>query len=316
MKKINLLAILALAATPAFLHAQTTSYSSVVGYSSSNLSAGQYIYSPTFVKASLFQGSGIVSSGTLPVSGISTASLSPTAYSDGRPNYPRSYVEILSGSSSGVSYDITSVSANSVTVADLPASLNGTTVQFVIRPHVTLADIFTATTGFGEYSDAIAIYNSDGTIALRYLAGGVVTLDDFTTEAGHTPIYPGNGVILNVSGPVSLTATGEVKASITRVPVYPGVNNVVGTLNPSSGLNATSSNLATSLSAYSDAATIYSNDGSFALSSILYSDGASVTDDTFTPFTTANSPVLPVGGGMIVNVAAPGFIDLNSPLAP
>ena len=32
MKKTNLFAVLALAATPAFLHAQTTNYSDVVGY--------------------------------------------------------------------------------------------------------------------------------------------------------------------------------------------------------------------------------------------------------------------------------------------
>lgn len=316
MKNTNLLVILALATSPIFLHAQTTSYSSVVGYSSSSLTGGQYIFSPTFVKPAVFQGSATVSGTSLPVSGISTANLAPSSYSDGRPNYPTSYVEILSGAFAGISYDITAVNAGSVTAVDLPPSLNGTSVNFAIRSHVTLADIFTPSSGFSEYSDAIAIYNSDGTISLRYLAGGVVTLDDFATEAGHTPIYPGNGVILNVSGPVNLTASGEVKATTTRIPVYPGVNNVVGTLNPSAQLKATDSTLATSLAAYSDAATIYSNDGVFSLGSIVYSDGAAVTDDTFTPFTSANSPSLPIGSGMIVNVASPGFIDLASPLNP
>ena len=39
MKKTNLLAVLALAATPAFLHAQTTNYSDVVGYTTLNVRA-------------------------------------------------------------------------------------------------------------------------------------------------------------------------------------------------------------------------------------------------------------------------------------
>jgi hypothetical protein len=40
MKKNNLLAILALAASPAFLHAQTESYSDIVGYQTITLPVG------------------------------------------------------------------------------------------------------------------------------------------------------------------------------------------------------------------------------------------------------------------------------------
>jgi len=311
MKK-NLVAILALAATPAFLHA-VDSYSDVVGYSKYSLSSGQYIFSPTFVKQNLYTGSGTVSNKTLAVSGLTTSSLAPSSYNDGTPNYPRAYVEILSGTYAGVAFDISSVTSNTVTI-DSPSDLNGQNVSFAIRNHVTLGDVFTPASGMSEYSDAITLFNSDGSTSIRYLAGGVVTTDDFTTLAGHTPIYPGSGVILNIGGNVTLSLVGSVKSTVAKVPVYPGVNNIVGTLDPSSNLKATASTLATSLGAFTDSATLYSNNGNFALQNFIYSDGASVTDDSFNAYDPTNSPVISSGSGLIVNVPAPSYIVLNSPI--
>ena len=314
MKKTNLFAILALAATPAFLHAQTTSYSDVVGYSNYPLTAGQYIFSPTFVKASVLQASASVSSKTISVSGVTTSTLAPSAFIDGTPNYPSAYVEVLSGAYSGVAFDITSVGTSTVTCADFPSELNGQTISFVIRKHVTLADVFTPSSGLAEFSDAITLFNSDGSTSIRYLAGGVITTDDFATPAGHTPIYPGAGVILNIGGSVTLSLSGQVKPTASKVPVYPGVNNIVGTFNPSSSLKATSTTLATSLGAFTDSATLYSNNGSFSLQNFIYSDGTSVTDDGFTPYDPATSPAIPSGSGLIINVPAPAYIVLNSPV--
>jgi len=295
--------------------AQTVS-TPIVGFSNYNLSAGQYIFSPSFTKAAVFQGSGTIASKTLSVPGVTTSSLAPSSFSDGKPNYPKAYIEVLSGIYTGVAFEITSVSANSVTSSDFPAGLNGQTVSFVIRNHVTLSDIFTPDTGLNEYSDGITIFNSDGTTSLRYLAGGVITTDDFSTEAGHTPIYPGSGVILNVGSSVSIKTSGQVKLSVTKVPVYPGVNNIVGTMNPSGGLKVTDSNLAASLAAYADSAVIYSNNGLFSISSFVFSDGAATTDDSFTPYSALNSPTIANGSGSIINVASPSYITLTSPVNP
>ena len=295
--------------------AQTVS-TPIVGFSNYNLSAGQYVLSPSFTKSAVHQASGTVSSQSLSVSGITTSSLAPTAFSDGRPNYPTSYIEVLSGPYAGVAFDVTGVTANSVTSSDFPSDLNGQSISFVIRNHVTLADIFKADSGFAEYSDGIAVYNSDGTVSLRFMAGGVITLDDFATDAGHTPIYPGTGVIVNVGSAVSIKTSGVVKATVTKVPVYPNINNIVGTMNPSSTLKVTDSTLATSLAPYADSATIYSNNGSFTLGAIVFSDGSSATDDNFNPFSSSSSPTVPNGSGAIINVSSPGYITLNSPVTP
>lgn len=288
----------------------------IVGFSNYNLSAGQYVFSPSFTKAAIYQGSGTVTSKSLSVSGVTTSSLAPTAFSDGRPNYPTSYIEVLSGTYAGVAFDVTSISANSISSSDFPAGLNGQSISFVIRNHVTLSDLFKSDSGFAEYSDVISVYNSDGTTSLRYMAGGVITLDDFSTEAGHTPVYPGTGVIVNLGSAVTIKTSGQVKATVTKVPVYPGINNIVGTMNPSGFLKVTDSTLGTSLAAYADSAVIYSNNGSFSLGAIVYSDGSSPTDDNFNPFSSSSSPTVPNGGGAIINVASPGYVILNSPVTP
>lgn len=295
--------------------AQTVS-TPIVGFSNYNLAAGQYVFSPSFIKSAVYQGSGTVTAKSLGVSGVTTSSLLPTSFSDGRPNYPTSYIEVLSGTYTGVAFDITAVSANLVTSSDFPSDLNGQNVSFVIRNHVTLSDIFKSDSGFAEYSDGIAVYNSDGTVSLRFMAGGVITLDDFTTDAGHTPIYPGTGVIVNLGSAVAIKTSGQVKTTVTKVPVYPSINNIVGTMNPSSSLKVIDSTFATSLAPYADSATIYSNNGSFALSAIVFSDGSSATDDNFNPFSSTSSPSVPNGSGAIINVSSPGYITLNNPLNP
>jgi hypothetical protein len=220
-------------------------------------------------------------------------------------------VEILSGSYAGIAYDITSSTSNSVGCADLPSELSGTTVNFAIHSHVTLSDLITPSSGFAEYSDSISVYNQDGTVSLRLFAGGIVTLDDFETDAGHTPIYPGNAILININGPVKLTSSGVVKTTITKVPVYPNVNNFVGLMSPSANIKVTSTTLASSLVAYSDSATIYSDDGLFALQKIVLTDGTDVTDDNFAALTTANDPTITISNGMIVNVNSAGYIVLN-----
>lgn len=287
----------------------------IVGFANFNLSPGQYVFSPSFVKPPLYQGSATVSGQVLTATGLNHSAILPTAFTDGRPNYPTAYVEILSGSYAGVAFDVSAATSSSVT-ASLPADLNGVAVSFVVRTHVTLADIIASDSGFAEYSDVISVYNSDGSISLRYLAGGVITTDDFSTPAGHTPIYPGTGVILNLGAPVVMKTNGQVKMTATKVPVYPSINNIIGTMNPSGGLRLTDSSFATSLAPYADSAVVYSNDGSFSLSSIIFSDGASVTDDNFNPFTSSTSPVIPSGTGAIINVASGGYVELASPASP
>ena len=120
MKNTNLLAVLTLAATPAFLHAQTTSYSDVVGYSNVNASSGTVLIVPGFVKASAYSGSATISGQNLSATGLTTGALNTSNHSD-RPNYPTHYVEITAGTYEGYSFDIASNTATQITAVGLPA---------------------------------------------------------------------------------------------------------------------------------------------------------------------------------------------------
>ena len=228
MKNTNLLAVLTLAATPAFLHAQTTSYSDSVEYSNVNASSGTVLIVPGFVKASAYSGSATISGQNLSATGLTTGALNTSNHSD-RPNYPTHYVEITAGTYEGYSFDIASNTATQITSVGLPSELNGQTVSIVVRPHVTLDDLLAP--GLADYTDAVNIINPDGSSTTRFYASNSWIAEDFATPAGHTVIYPGSGYTLS-SGGVTLTLTGVVKATKTAVPLYAAAVNYVGPMNP------------------------------------------------------------------------------------
>ena len=308
MKKTNLFAILTLAATPAFLHAQVTSYSDVVGYSKENLPAGQHFFSPSFLKAPVYTGTGTLSGNV--VSGISVSGgLGLTTFTD-RANFPTHYLEITSGSYAGTYYDISSNTATSVVLAETPNVAAAGSVSVVIRPHMTLGDVIKADSGIGEYSDSIAVYGTTGDFTAYYFAGGVVTADDFATEMSHVPVSPGKGVGINTGASLDVTTTGVVRKGDLKVPVYAGAVNVVGAFNPSSATKLTGLALATELEAYSDSVVLYNSTGNLGLIAIAYSDGADVTDDNFNAYTSVTSPSVSTKGSMLINPGATKYITL------
>ena len=306
MKKTNLIAVLALSAAPAFLHAQTTGYSDVVGYAKESLPAGQHFFSPSFLKAPVYTGTATLTGNS--VSGLSlSGNLGQTTFSD-RPNFPTHYLEITSGTYAGTYYDISSNTSSGVTLASTPQTSGAVTV--VIRPHVTLGDVIKADSGIGEYSDSIAVYDKTGGFAAYYFAGGVVTADDFATEMSHVPVPPGNGVGINCGANLNITTVGTVRNKDLKVPVYPGAVNVVGAFNPSSAVKLTSTNLANELDAYSESVVLYNSSGNLGLVAIAYSDGANVTDDNFSAYDSTSSPSVSTKGSMLINAGSAKYITL------
>jgi hypothetical protein len=301
MKKTNLLAILTLAATPTFLHAQTTVYSEVVGYSTENLPAGLHFFSPSFLKAPVYTGTATLSGNV--VSGITVSGgLGLTTFTN-RANFPTHYLEITSGSYAGTYYNISSNTASSVVLAETPNVDAAGSVSVAIRPHVTLGDVIKADSGIGEYSDSISVYDNNGGFTPYYFAGGVVTADDFLTEMSHVPIAPGKGVGINTGANLNVTTTGVVRKGNLKVPIYKGAVNVVGAFNPSSATKLTDLALATELNPYSDSVVIYNSTGNLGLIAIAYSNGDNVTDDQFNAYTSATSPSVSTKGSMLFNPA-------------
>ena len=149
MKKTNLLAVLALAATPAFLHAQTTSYSDIVGYQKTSLVVGLNPVGIPLLNNDLFKGPATSLSGsTLSLSSVSNAGALLTS---GEPHY----LEVYSGALKGDRFDIdtaatitaangtvvlsSSSANNTLAVASIGTALDGETVA--IRRHITLEKV-------------------------------------------------------------------------------------------------------------------------------------------------------------------------------
>ena len=313
MKKNHLIAVLALAATPAFLHAQTTSYSEVVGYSQISAPSGTVLVVPGFVKSAIYTSSSSISGQNFSASGLSAGALNSSTYTDGRPNYPTHYVEITAGAYEGYSFDIVSNTSGQITVLDLPSALNGQTVSIAVRPHTTLDDLIAP--GLSDYTDAVNIINSDGTTTTRFYASNSWIAEDFSTPAGHTVIYPGSGYTLS-SGGVTITTQGTVKTTKTAVPLYAAAVNYVGPMNPGGSTKVNNLGIAGNLSPYTDGFNVASNDGNMLTTATYFSDGTGILDSGFSNLDPNAADNVSSNAGFTVSVSADTVWIMPSPLNP
>ena len=309
MKKLNVTLAILVAAVMAG-NAQTVT-SDIVGYSKISAPSGTVAMVPGFVKAAKFTGTATVSGQSFGVSGFSVGVLNPSAYSDGRPNYPTHYIEITSGTYEGYSFDILSNSDTSVTVANVPSAINGQAVSVVVRSHVTLDDI--ASTSMAEYSDAVNLINPDGSATTRYYAAGSWIAEDFSTAAGHTVIYPGQAVLLS-SGGVEITTIGVVKTTKTAVPLYAAAVNYVGPLSPGGDTKVTQLQIALPLAPYSDGFNQFATDGTMTTIGTFYSDGTDVLDAGFSPLPSNATDSIAINTGFALSAGADGYWIMPSPL--
>ncbi len=241
MKKTNLFAVLALAATPAFLHAQTTSYSDIVGYQTKTISTGLNavglpLLNPDLVKtsASSFTGSSVALSGE---TNFGSKLNSAKSY----------YLEVYSGSLKGDRFDLdttaTITAANGTAVlnsasvnntyptASIAAQLDGANIA--IREHITLAQLESMTSSplLGSSSlassDSVAFVEG-GSLVYYYKKGDggwrrTGSSADFSTKV----IPPGVGVFVKkVTSGTTLTQSGSVRDNDFARPYSSGLSLV------------------------------------------------------------------------------------------
>ena len=240
MKKNQLLAILTLATAPAFLHAQTTSYSDIVGYQKVSVPSGLSTAGFPLLNSDLVKTSASsVSGDAVTLSGESNVGAKLTS---GEPYY----VEVYSGALKGDRFDVNtaatitaangtvvldSASANNTyPVASIASQLNSATVA--LRKHITIEQVqaMSSTPLVGNNSaaaDQIQFYDSTATAYVGYfLRGDGVTWRKVgtTATANKTPIPPGTGVFISKQGSaVELTASGSVRQNDFAQPYVPGL---------------------------------------------------------------------------------------------
>jgi len=239
MKKTNLFAILTLAATPAFLHAQTTNYSDVVGYTTLNVRAKSGSANAlSFISLNVHRPvahRGVVGTKSLNGSSQSVIAVSSTFTANqfaGTGN--KHYLRVISGSNTGLISEVLSNDASSITLADnLDAVLDNGVTQFEVRPFWTLASAFPSGAGLkagtsASAADTVTIINPATGVADSYFYHSSFNQwRKGTTDSSTVAIHPGSGILVTRKDvtAVSIVISGEVIGTTIQADVAGGTSS-------------------------------------------------------------------------------------------
>jgi hypothetical protein len=314
MKRLPIL--LALASVIPFSNAlaQTplTSSTPVIGFYKFDVPVGTSIWTSGLVTKKAFQGQA--------ESIVSGANSTLTRSGANWPAFPLHYVEILSGPQAGLILDILSNTSTTLTLkgATAPFNLTGTE-SFCVRAHATLGKLFKDGAGLIAGSDTVTLIRENG--SFTYSFNGSNWEDGNFDDASNTIIYPGQAFLISHagSGPATVTFGGDevayIKGGPTKIPLYPGIPNLVGLVNPLVSTNPADnffSSAQTSLGNYgfvqslvagNDNIEIRSNNGTLTSQGVFQSNGTNLEDGNFDD---ASSVPVRNGAGLIIGVTNDG----------
>ena len=240
MKKTNLFAVLALAAAPAFLHAQTTNYSDIVGYvkDSYNPSSDSIVAPQLERPAELVATVSAVNSTTFELSGV-TLVADQFKYIAG--TQPKTYYALVTaGNLTGTYFTIDSNTTTGIVIQTdglAPSSADVTAIE--VRPYWTVGALFpasdagvsfvasTSTTTAGRRTQLLIPDNTN--LGVNRSPSKILffnpTLQDWVTstatsvKAGDSTIVPPNTyVILRNTGGTPPTLNHTVTGSVSTKP--------------------------------------------------------------------------------------------------
>jgi hypothetical protein len=285
MKRIALPLLLASTLLVQVANAQTSSSTPVIGYYKFDVPAGTTTWVCAFVTKKDFQGAM-----TSMVPGAQSV-INQTGATFG--TLDSHYVEILSGTQTGLILDVVSNTATSITVdGNLgPAGFNLTGNEtYCVRKHARLSTVFAGGAGIAPVDDTVEVFDDSGSSTLAAWDGTTwVDAVDFVTPVDPI-IYPLQGFKISSLSGGQLTFGGNevsyVKSGPTKVPVYAGVVNLVGVMNPlvSTGAGANPADQAmlsqlgfNTLAPVDDIVTRFTLDGAL-VENIYVHDGVNVVD--------------------------------------
>ena len=244
MKKTNLLAILTLAATPAFLHAQVTSYSDIVGYQTISIVPGLNAIAPSLLNPDVLKSS-VASTSSPNVLAITGETNIGSKLTSGEPYY----VEVYSGSEKGARFDVNTAStisaANGTIVLQNTSTWNSRTLNLAnlanatvaLRKHFTIEQVQNSLVGgSGSWVGNNSFASADQILLLDPATQGFTTyflrLDGVTWRSTSTgtatqnkaPIPPGHGVFVSKrTAGLSIQVAGSVRANDFDQPYKAGL---------------------------------------------------------------------------------------------
>lgn len=298
---------------PSGLQAQSTVSTPIVGFEKKSFPGGTTGLGLGFVKPAVYSGQATsLSSNSVTTTGASFGSL---GLANGLPTH---YVEITSGGLAGYVADIVS---NTGTTLSLNANLSpilGTSPNYTIRPHTKISDVFKDNTTLSDYVDTATVYNSNGSVTSLLRDSSAVTgwVNPDSFAAADFVIYPGQAVVLSVSGSGNVTVSGQVKTTPTIIPLYASSLNFVSIGNPSANPSLQNSGLGTSMTDFVDTVANLSNDGSFSQTAVYLWGGATdgfINPDSFAP---VSGVTMPGTGAVLVSVSADTTWVAPAPVSP
>ena len=282
-----------------------------IGYVSRSAPASKLtLLSTTFFKPAVFRGE--LTSVQSDVVEVSGASWTTDAYND---TY---YIEVVS---SGAMADIIDTDTSSLILADDISSMASIGDTILIRPHVTVVDVFGASNDFGltagtglTTADSVVIFNNQtkSSETIFYYDGSgpgdAGWYNSSFESAADTIIYPEQGIYISrLSGSeLDVTLSGEVKSNIMCTPVFNGLNilGIVSTGNVKlSDLNLVTESDSTGLksgagSVEADTLTIL-EDGSSQV--YFYHDGSLGAEGWYNPsYEPADDVTIPAGASILI----------------
>lgn len=295
--------------------------SGVMGFSTVSVPSGTSVVVPTLVNSSVFQGSVSVSSDGLTVTpavapGWTVGAYNATTFTAPTPNYPTHFAEVVSGAHEGLILDISSNTSTSLTLAAAaPVAVRGTTQQVAVRAHITLSKVVEGAAGLTPGDDTVSIFDAaTGSRNERVYVGGADVFQAGGRPAGHTPVYPGTGLVFNAIDAVTLTFMGEVKPTKTQVPLWPTGTNIVGVMNPASATLLYNNSLTSLLAPGDDTISVYSTNG--VMTPTNYVTTGTVLQKGGVNLTPSSTDAIPLNSGAVISVIDPLTWIVNSPLAP
>jgi hypothetical protein len=301
------------------LQAQTTSYSDVVGYMKRDFPLGTSCHGVGFVLSEKYRGTAVSKSAdTLTITGaaLTSGQFAPSGA------LPSHYITITSGDQAGLTADIVSNTANTITVGTGDLAGVNYIPSFVVRPHLKASTLFASSTGLKDEDDTLVVYNSDGTSTsiTRNSTKSTGWADPVTLETVDLVIYPGQGFLLNTSNFGNFVSSGVVNPDSVLIPIYSGLVNLVSGSDPSGTVPLQTSNIGTNLEPESDTLVQFSSDGflSEAGNFTWNGPGSGSSQGFVDPLTLTRVSGVSFAGtdAILINAANNTVWKIKSPLTP
>lgn len=286
--------------------------SGIVGFYNVTLPAGNSAWVSGLITTDIYQGASATV--TADVDGKALVTFTSPGWTGGE--FTAHYAEPQSGTCAGLAIDILSNTADTLKLDTTPAAAGlSSGMVFIVRKHSTLGGLLPDGGGLEPFGDSISLFTSDGA-QHTYLwdDGSLFWTDGTATNKNNTIIRPGQGLIFQVSQPLTLTlGKGEVchvKTGPTKVKANGGKTNLMGPITPLAGTTTLGSlGIRTAMDEFNDSLIVLTP-GSLGQSGVYLNDGSTLINGGTAA--NANNVSLPAGASIVLSVDA----SKNVPLTP